>query len=194
VTGLRAGLEESQEMDHVSPLSLARQYAQQVEAENYPSPALPLSRPSFEIVPQSVQDSIDLWFTAGFVICMLGLAASVWFGRPPELAAAETLLVLFLLMTNLYPWYLIPVIALLAMRPDRIARWYVMVATLAGLVYYPMFVFGHYNSGWTRFQIHQFLAIFLVGPILLYLLARILTWRQPQRWTSPPATTSPSSG
>ena len=182
VTGLRAGLEESQEMDHVSPLSLARQYAQQVEAENYQSPVFALSRPSFEIVPQQVQDQIDTWFTTAFVICTLGLAAAVWFGRPPELAAAETLLVLFLLMTNLYPWYLIPVIALLAMRPDRWSRWYVIVGTLAGLVYYPMFVYGHYNSGWSRFQIHQFLAIFLVGPIVLYLLARLVTWRRVERW------------
>ncbi|HYJ12259.1 MAG TPA: glycosyltransferase 87 family protein [Thermomicrobiales bacterium] len=189
VTGLRAGLEESQEMDHVSPLSLARQYAQQVEAETYPNPTFPLSRPSFEIVPQSVQDQIDLWFTVAFVICVLALALAVWFGRPPELAAAETLLLLFLLMTNLYPWYLIPVIALMAMRPDRWSRWYVILATLAGLVYYPMFVFGHYNSGWSRFHIHQFLAIFLVGPILIYGLARIVTWRRLERWNTTPAST-----
>ena len=55
----------------------------------------PLSRPSFEIVPQAVQDQIDLWFTIAFAICVLGLAGAVWFGRPPEPAAAETLLLLF---------------------------------------------------------------------------------------------------
>ena len=47
-----------------------------------------------------------------------------------------------------------------------------------GLVYYPMFIFGHYNSGWTRFEIHQFLALFLTLPILLYLAARLVTWRR----------------
>ena len=99
------------------------------------------------------------------------------------------MLLLFLCLTNLYPWYLIPVFALMAMRPDRLARVYVVVATTLGLAYYPMFVFGHYNSGWSRFHIHQFLAIFLVGPILIYGFARIVTWRQLERWNTTPAST-----
>jgi hypothetical protein len=69
------------------------------------------------------------------------------------------------------------VIALLALHPDRLSRFYVIIATALGLVYYPMFVFGHYNSGWSRFEIHQFLAMFLTAPILLYLLLRLVPWR-----------------
>ena len=178
VDGLRSGLEESQEMDHVSPLSLARQYAQEQEAQQRRNTELALSRPSVEIVPQQVQDEIVRGFTAAFALATLLIALSVWKGHPPALAAAETLLLLFLLMTNLYGWYLIPVIALLALHPDRLSRWYVMVATAFGLAYYPMFIYAHYNSEWSRFQIHQFLALFLTAPILLYLLARAAPWRR----------------
>jgi hypothetical protein len=179
VNGLISGLEESQEMDHVSPLSLARQYAQNEEAHARADTEFALSRPSFEIVPQEIQDNISRRFTIAFVVGMLALAAAVWRGRPVPLAAAETLLLLFLCMTNLYGWYLIPVIALLALHPDRLSRIYVVIASTLGLAYYPMFIYGHYNSGWTRFRIHQFLALFLTAPIVLYLAARLVTWRLP---------------
>jgi hypothetical protein len=177
VGGLRAGLEESQEMDHVSPLSLVRQYAQEQIAADSLEPELVRSRPSFEIVPERTQDHVQAAFTATFVVTALLIALAVWRGRPPALAAAETLLLLFLFMTNLYPWYLIPVVALLALRPDRLGTGYVVGATALGLVYYPMFIFGHFNSGWTRFHIHLFLALFLTVPIVVYLVARLRTWR-----------------
>jgi magnesium-transporting ATPase (P-type) len=178
VDGLQAGLEESQEMDHVSPLSLARQYEQEQVAQDSPDTEYIRSRPSFEIVPLETQDEIKRGFTIVFVIATLLLAFAVWRGRPPALASAETLLLLYLMMTNLYGWYLIPVIALLALWPDRLSRWYIPIATLLGLIYYPAFVWGHYNSGWTRFHIHLFLALFLTVPILLYLAARVVTWRR----------------
>jgi hypothetical protein len=97
-------------------------------------------------------------------------------------------------MTNLYGWYLIPVIALLALHPDRLSRIYVVIASTLGLAYYPMFIYGHYNSGWTRFRIHQFLALFLTAPIVLYLAARLVTWRLPlaRRNTSSAKTVTPT--
>jgi hypothetical protein len=88
--------------------------------------------------------------------------------------AGETLLLLLLLTTNLYAWYLIPVIALFAMRRDRLNTAYIVVATILGLAYYPMYVYAHYNTDWHRFDVHLFLAIFLTVPIVLYLLARAL--------------------
>ena len=48
-----------------------------------------------------------------------------------------------------------------------------LLATVLGLAYYPMYVFAHYNTEWHRFDVHLFLSIFLTVPILLYLLARI---------------------
>jgi hypothetical protein len=178
VDGLQAGLEESQEMDHVSLLSLTRQYQQHQIAEERPDTEYALSRPSFEIVPLDQQHETRRWFTAVFVAGALLLAWSVWKGRPPALASAETLLLLYLLLTNLYGWYLIPVIALLALHPDRLSRWYAVIATALGLAYYAAFVWGHFNSGWSRFHVHQFLALFLTAPILVYLLARAFNWRR----------------
>jgi hypothetical protein len=188
VQGLRAGLEESQQMDHVSPLSLARQYVQEQEAQQHRDPDFARSRPSFEIVPEATQDAIRAGFSIAFAVGALFLAGMVWKGRPPALAAAETLLLLFLLLTNLYPWYLIPAIALLALHPDRLSRAYVILGSGLAMIYYPMFVYGHVNSDWTRFQIHQFLALFLTVPILAYLGARVITWRQdhdPRRLENP---------
>lgn len=176
VDGMRAGLEESQEMDHVSLLSLMRQYEQNEAAHDRPDTEYALSRPSFEIIPQGIQDQIDRDFTIAFIVITLLIAVAVWRGHSPALGAAETLLVLFLLMTNLYGWYLIPVIALVALKPDLISRSYAVLASCLALIYYPMFVFGHYNSGWSRFHIHQFLALFLTAPILLYLASRVFAW------------------
>jgi len=185
VDGLRTGLEQSQEVDHVSPYSLVHQFAQEREADGKRNAELMRSRPSVEIVPEGTQDILRYGFAAAFTLTALLIAASVWKGRSPELAAAETLLLMLLLTTNLYGWYLIPVFALLALRLDRLTTGYIAVATTLGLVYYPMFVYAHFNTDWSRFEVHLFLALFLTVPILIYLVARSLgvlrrhrgTWR-----------------
>ena len=87
---------------------------------------------------------------------------------PVEPAAALTLLMLILFGTNFYAWYLIPVFALIALRIDRVGLLYVSIATTAGLAYYPMYVYAHFSTGWYRFQVHQFLALFLTVPAMLY--------------------------
>ncbi len=172
IEGFQVGLEESQQMDHVSPYSLALQYAQFQYAEDQPDTDFLMSRPVHEIVDPETRDQIWNAFAAVLLVATLALAASAWKGRAPEIVAAETLLVLFLTTTNLYPWYLVPVFGLIALRPDRLSLRYMVIATTLGLVYYPMFVFAHYNTEWMRFGVHQFLAIFLTVPILVYLLLR----------------------
>lgn len=169
VDGLRIGLSQSQEVDHVSPLSLVQQFFQEREASGKINADFLRGRPSAEIVPEATQDVLRYGGAALFGAAALLIAASVWKGRAPELAAAETLLLMVLLTTNLYGWYLIPVFALLALRLDRPNLWYIAVATTLGLVYYPMYVYAHFNTDWTRFQVHQFLSLFLTVPILLYL-------------------------
>jgi hypothetical protein len=100
------------------------------------------------------------------------LALSVRRGRSVEAASAETLMLFVILLTNLYPWYLIPILAVLALRPDRSGIAYLVGATVLGLVYYPMFVYAHFNTEWSRYEVHQFLALFLTAPILVLLLVR----------------------
>ncbi len=176
VDGLRTGLSQSQEVDHVSPFSLVQQFFQEREASGKVNADFLRGRPSAEIVPQATQDVLRYGGAALFGLAALMIAASVWKGRPPDQAAAETLLLMVLLTTNLYGWYLIPVFALLALRLDGPNLWYIAVATTLGLVYYPMYVYAHFNTEWTRFQVHQFLALFLTAPILVYLGARAVRW------------------
>jgi hypothetical protein len=77
-----------------------------------------------------------------------------------------------LLQTNLYPWYLIPIFAIVAIQLDRFGLIYLFFASALGLFYYPMYVYGHFNSGWERFDVHLFLSLFLTAPVLLFLAAR----------------------
>ncbi len=174
VDGFEAGLEQSQHMDHVSPLSLTQQWVQQDIAESRPDPIFVRSRPAFEILPEDTADGIRRGYMEIFAGLTIALALAAWKGRSEEIVAAETLLLLLLFTTNLYAWYLIPVIAMFALRRDLLATAYVVVASLLGLAYYPMYVYAHYNTEWSRFQVHQFLALFLTVPILLYLIARML--------------------
>lgn len=177
VDGLRSGLEQSQVMDHVSLFSLSQQYVQQREAEGEEDAEFIRSRPSAEVLSEETRTNLRYGFTAAFILGAALIAASVWKGRSVEMGAAETLLILLLLLTNFYGWYLIPVFALFALRPDRLSSGYIAVATALGLVYYPMYVYAHFNSGWTRFQVHLFLALFLTLPMLVYLSARFQSWR-----------------
>lgn len=174
VDGFEAGLEQSQQMDHVSPLSLTQQWVQQRIAEDRPDTEFVRSRPAFEILPKDTADGIRRGYMEIFAGLTIALALSAWKGRAEEIVAGETLLLLLLLTTNLYAWYLIPVVAVFALRRDRLSTAYVVVATILGLVYYPMYVYAHFNTEWERFQVHLFLSLFLTVPILLYLLARAM--------------------
>ena len=90
-------------------------------------------------------------------------------GLPPVRAVVYALLLFFLLLTNLYPWYLIPVIAVLALRHDAVDFAFIAVATALGLLYYPLYVWAHFNSGLPKLQVHYFLALFLTVPIVAFL-------------------------
>lgn len=172
IDGLRSGLEESQEMDHVSLYSLAKQSAQEREARDAMNRSVAefiRSRPSVEVVPERTLRLLENGFGATLVLLSLLVAAAVWKGAAVEPAAAATMLLLALLGTNLYAWYLIPIFALIALRIDRIGFGYVALATILGLAYYPMYVYAHFTSAWSRFEVHQFLALFLTLPALGYL-------------------------
>jgi hypothetical protein len=75
-----------------------------------------------------------------------------------------------LLMTNLYPWYLIPIVALLALELEPLGVAYAFAGALLGLAYYPAYVWAHFNTDKSLYQVHIFLAIFLTAPMVAFLL------------------------
>jgi len=175
VDGLTGGLEQSQRMDHVSVSSLARQWYQDREAQSVQGDAADFirARLSFDVVPESTRDRLDRSFALAIAVIALLIARAVWRGAPVAPAAAATMLVLILLGTNFYPWYLIAVFAMIALRPSRGAMAYVGIATLAALAYFPMYVYAHFTTEWNRFQVHQFLALFLTLPAIGYAIVAI---------------------
>ena len=139
---------------HVSIVSLAQQYLElQQTGQDAPSP-----RPVFAAI---------------FAVLALPVLWSVWRGRAVEAAAVDLLLLFLLLLTLLYPWYLIPVFALLVLRHDALDLGYLFAATGLGLAYYPFSVWARFEAGFaTIFATHLFLALFVTLPILLYLVLK----------------------
>jgi hypothetical protein len=88
-----------------------------------------------------------------------------------EASVVDTLMLFSLLVTNLYPWYLIPIVASLALWQSRRGLSYVFVGTALGLAYYPAYVYARFGSGWEELHLHLFLALFLTVPMLIYLIA-----------------------
>ena len=58
VDGFEAGLEQSQNMDHVSAFSLVQQWEQQGIAEEHVDPDFIRSRPAHEILPEETSSLI----------------------------------------------------------------------------------------------------------------------------------------
>jgi hypothetical protein len=180
VTGLRKGTSTSQEMDHVSVYSLAQQYERKRETERLLGED---SNTTFgkrllgtRKLSSDAKERLQRLFGGVFVVAALILLLGVKRGRPVEAAAVDTLMLFSLLLTNLYPWYLIPVFAVLALRRDALGTWYMLIATGLGLAYYPMYVWAHFNSGWEKLNVHLFLALFLTMPMLVYLFAEVGRW------------------
>jgi hypothetical protein len=88
-------------------------------------------------------------------------------------------------MTNLYPWYLIPIVAVLAMRANRLGLVYLFAATALALAYYPAYVYTRVDVAavWSELQRHLFLAQFLTVPMLAFLAAELVAGRFPHRQT-----------
>ncbi|MDP9366162.1 MAG: hypothetical protein M3Q10_18405 [Chloroflexota bacterium] len=176
--GLARGSVASQRMDHVSVVSLAQQYVDQVRASKDGKPWLAaLVRPHPR--PQPLTDDekrpMRRLFGGLFALFALLIAWTVKWGREFEAAVVATLMLFALLLTNLYPWYLIPVFAVVALRRDRLGLAYLFAATALGLAYYPAYVYAHFNSGWVKFHAHVFLALFLTLPMVAFLALDV--WR-----------------
>jgi hypothetical protein len=181
IDGLRQGTAASQAMDHVSVYSLAQQYQKEQETaqlvRSEPNLAFAKNFLAARQLSAAAKQRLERLFGGLFVVLTLLLLVGVGRGRPPEAAVVDVMILFSLLLTNLYPWYLIPVFAVLALRRDALGTGYLLIATGLGLAYYPLYVWAHFNSGWgERFHIHLFLAIFLTVPMLLYLFAEFGRW------------------
>ena len=176
VDGLSRGIVASQRMDHASIVSLAQQYAAQIRVANDPQPwrsALVRPDPNDRILSDEEKRPLQRLGAGLFVLCALLLALAFKRGWGMERVALYTLMLGALLLTNLYPWYLIPIFAALALKPDRLGLVYMFAATALGLVYYPMYVYAHFNTDWPIFRVHLFLALFLTVPMVAFLVCEV---------------------
>jgi hypothetical protein len=145
-------------MDHVSPYSLTQQYVR----ERYP--------------PEETLPAVRRVFEGLLAAALLLVLWARWRGRTTVRATVVALLCFDMLFTNYYPWYLIPVIAVLALEHDGLDFTFIAVASALGLVYYPLYVWAHFHSNWPKLQVHLFLALLLTVPILLFLALELGRW------------------
>jgi hypothetical protein len=185
VDGLREGTAKSQEMNHVSVLSLAQQAVNTRSVSSGVAPLFSIGSGSTSASPPAWQPNPSLRFTsiaarkalvtqicvAVFAALALAIAVAVARGRVMEAGVVDTLMLFSLLLTNLFPWYLIPIVASLALWQSRRGLSYVFIGTALGLAYYPAYVYARFGSGWDELTLHLFLALFLTVPMLIYLIA-----------------------
>jgi hypothetical protein len=143
---------------HVSIISLARQY---------------------RIQGVSQEDSRGVsshqeWFALACLLLSLPILWRSRRGGHVIQGAIDLMLLFLLLLSLLYPWYLIAVFPLLAIRRSPFETAYLFVGTTLGLAYYPAFVWAWHGSGYARFERHLFLAMFLTVPIVAYFIARAI--------------------
>jgi hypothetical protein len=172
-------------MNHVSILSLAQQAVSTRSVSSGVAPLVsigsgptPSPLPAWQANPPSRLSSVEASkslvarvCTAVFVALALGIAVAVARGRVMEVGVVATLMLFSLLLTNLYPWYLIPIVASVALWQYRRGLAYVFFGTTLGLAYYPAYVYARFGSGWGELTLHLFLALFLTVPMLIYLIA-----------------------
>jgi len=186
VDGLREGTAKSQEMNHVSVLSLAQQAVSTRSVSSGVAPLVSIGSGSTSASPPAWQPDpfwslpssiaarkalVTQLCVAVFAALALAIAVAVARGRVMEAGVVDTLMLFSLLLTNLYPWYLIPIVASLALWQSRQGLSYVFVGTALGLAYYPAYVYARFGSGWEELHLHLFLALFLTVPMLIYLIA-----------------------
>ena len=114
-------------------------------------------------------------FAAFFAVLALPIFWGALRGR--VVAGMLDLYLLFVaLLTLLYPWYLIPAVALLALRRRALPLGYLFLATGLGLAYYPIGVWARFDSGWPIFERHLFMSLFLTVPMLGFLALALGGW------------------
>jgi hypothetical protein len=115
-----------------------------------------------------------VWYVcAGLFV--LSAVAVMWRQKHDlERTMANILLLFTVLVTMFFPWYLIPVIAVLTLKRNRIGYAYLFLASALGLLHYPLMVWAWYDSDLPTFSIHLFEALFVTLPALTFFAVQIL--------------------
>jgi hypothetical protein len=113
-------------------------------------------------------------FMGLFALLSIPVFWRVWKGGSPARASNQLYLLFLLFLTLLYPWYLIPVVAVVGLTRTRLDLAYVAVATTLGLLYYPFYVWAHFSSDLPVFRVHLFLSLFVTLPIVVYLALQVV--------------------
>jgi hypothetical protein len=122
--------------------------------------------------------------------CLFVIAALIvmWKVRDFERVLALQLLLCYTLVGSIQPWYLIPVIALLALKYDSIGFSYLCLASALGLLIYLIDVWARFGSGLQFAQRHLLGTLLLNIPILGFLGLELMSAR---RRGTPPISSIP---
>lgn len=152
--GWRAGVAVSIKPFTSSPLSLAREFLFNKKA---PAELQNLVRP------------------IGLGLLLILALASPWLVRRFEQNLAIVLGLTYLLAGSMFSWYLLPILALLCLQLDRRAGFYVVAASLLGVLYSPFETWANYNSPMAGhgIQVNAFLALTLAAPLMLWMLSAL---------------------
>ena len=152
--GWRAGVQVSIEPFTSSPLSLVREILFNKKA---PTHLQNLVRP------------------IGLGLLLILALASPWLVRRFEHNLAVVLGLTYLLAGSMFPWYLLPILALLCLQLDSRTLIYLILATLFGLIYSPLETWGYFNSPLAGHgvQVNLLLAMILAFPLVLWMLSAL---------------------
>lgn len=152
LSGLREGMFRSQAVLSASVFSLLREY---LDGSGWSGDAL--------------RDALRACMAVYFVIALV-LIWATWRGFDLVRAVVDTFLLFTVFVSLLYPWYLIPALAVLVLSHDSLDFAFLFSIALLGLLYYPLSVWAWFDSGMSAYHIHLFQALFLLPPIGAFLL------------------------
>ena len=152
--GWRAGVQVSIDPFTSSPLSLARELLFNKKA------------------PASLQALVRPVCLGLLLVLAL---ASPWLVRRFEHNLAIVLGLTYLLAGSMFPWYLLPIAALVCLRLDRRSGIYLILVSLFGLIYSPLETWGYFNSFMAGhgLQVNLLLAMILALPLILWMFSAL---------------------
>ncbi len=146
--GMLRGMEFANDLRTASVVSLTMEYLAQQDAS---STALSIAR---------------LGFGALF---LLSTAVIMWKSRSFERSLVYVLLLFYMLVGSLNPWYFIPIIALLACRQNGAGTGYLFVVTALGLIIYQVDLWARFNADLLPFRRQVAGVLFLLLPMIGFL-------------------------